>query len=531
MIFLSDWCENTSAAARDLAASALASGESANAIMRLLRQVYLTFQADQVFFFELPPFQAYQTWPVSPSATDTTKPPATLQELAASIDWDNPGPTAVHPSPGESTLMLAPVMHRHRCIACLVLDISSAPHPWRRARQDLLDTTVSILGEVLGRRNIENKLKKACDRFMLIGQLSGVGMWDWDITTDALYWSVTVNRLFGIPAETELSYERFMSSVHPEDKDHVMHAIRLSIEANTAYRCEHRIIRPDGEIRWMLEKGGVIRNNEGEAVRMVGIVKDITDQKIARQQLEDSQQLLRNEEARRLSIERQQREALVREVHHRIKNNLQGIMGLLRQELGSHPELTGAVENAISKVRSIAIVHGLQSQGGHGEIYLCEIVEAIVNALREVLGKSIDLKLETRIDPPLKILPEEAVPVALILNELLTNALKHGGSSEGSSATRIEFTTRNDRGVILIYNKVPTGKKTFDLDSGEGLGTGLELVRSLLPHKGAQLGIRYLDVEESIEARLELTEPVIMLAGQSDRKPDTGGYFCNSTDP
>ena len=201
-------------------------------------------------------------------------------------------------------------------------------------------------------------------------------------------------------------------------------------------------------------------------------------------------------------------------------------MGLLRQELGGHPELTGAMENAISKVRSIAIVHGLQSQGAHGEIYLCEIVEAIVHALREVLGKSIDLKLETRIDPPLKILPEEAVPVALILNELLTNALKHGGSDDGSSATRIEFTTRHDRGVILIYNKVPAGMKTFDLDSGDGLGTGLELVRSLLPHKGAQLGICYLDAQESIEARLELTEPVIMLAGQADRKPDIGDILA-----
>ncbi len=249
------------------------------------------------------------------------------------------------------------------------------------------------------------------------------------------------------------------------------------------------------------------------------MVKDITERRATERELQDSQRLLRNGESRRLSDERQQRETLVREVHHRIKNNLQGILGLLRQGLGEHPTLAGAMENAIGKVRSIAIIHGLQSRGAHGEIYLCEIVEAIVHAVREVLGTSINLRLETKIDSPLKVLPEEAVPVALILNELLTNAIKHAGGGANTLDTRVEFTTHQDRGIIRVDNPASSAGKDFDFASGKGLGTGLELVRSLLPHQGASLDIRYEGVVDRIEASFVLTPPVIMAADRDDRPP------------
>jgi len=254
-------------------------------------------------------------------------------------------------------------------------------------------------------------------------------------------------------------------------------------------------------------------------VHLLGTVALMLGEVLDRRKVESR---LRREESRRLGDERQQRETLVREVHHRIKNNLQGILGLLRQELGEYPALAGAMENAIGKVRSIAIIHGLQSRGAYGEIYLCEIVEAIVGAVREVLGTSINLGLETNIDPPLKVLPEEAVPLALILNELLTNAIKHAAKGADTVDTRVEFVTHRDRGVIRVDNPAPAERKDFDLASGKGLGTGLELVRSLLPHQGASLDIRYVDGSDRVEARLVLTAPVIMAAGPGDRPPVFG---------
>jgi len=387
-----------------------------------------------------------------------------------------------------------------------------------------------MLGEVLDRRAVETRLREVCDRFNLTSKLSGIGMWEWNTATGELYWSYTIAPLLGLTANRDMKYEEFLDTVHPEDRDAILAAIGRSLKEGIPFQFEHRIIRPDGEIRWMLEKGGIIRDNDGNAVRMLGVVKDITERRATERKLENSQELLRDEEARRLSDERQQREALIREVHHRIKNNLQGILGLLRQELGEHPALAGAMENAIGKVRSIAIIHGLQSRGENGEIYLCEIVEAIVHAVKEVLGKSITLRLETKIDPPLKILSEEAVPVALILNELLTNAIKHAGSGDNALDTYIEFTTQQDRGEIRVNNPAPPVWKDFDLITGKGLGTGLELVRSLLPHHGTSLDINYTSDNKRVEARFVLTAPIIMAAGQDDRPPVFGEIKNNSTD-
>jgi len=323
-------------------------------------------------------------------------------------------------------LLLIPVIHHDRCIACLGIGTPEAGREWSGATINLLGTTALMLGEVLEHRKLEQGIA-------------------------------------------------------------IRHAYRLVRQDHSACRGSH--------------EGGKI-------FQAADLVENITEQ--------------RSEEVHRQYREYQQREALVREVHHRIKNNLQGILGLLRQELGEHPGLEGTLENAIGKVRSIAIIHGLQSRGAHGEIYLCEIVEASVHAVRDVLGKLIDLKLETRVDPPLKILAEEAVPVALILNELLTNAIKHAGHGDEGPETCVEFTTQQDRGVIEIRNSAPSAINDFDLGSGKGLGTGLELVRSLLPHSGVSLDIRYVDTADMVEARLVLTDPIIMAAGQNDCPPVFG---------
>ena len=611
------------------------------AISRILQQLVSALDASHACFFTLPPFDDYQEWQ-SPSASIRTangEPSPVLRKTVASIDWDDAiasGNNVIHSPDCTGQLLLAPVTCQNSCIACLAVEASEAGREWPAAMVDLLVTTALMLGEVLDHHKVLDRLGEVCDRRDLAGKLSNTGMWDWNIIMDTLYWSDTVAPLFGLPEDTKPSYEEFLQSVHPEDRSRVEEAVRLSIEEDVPYCCEHRIVRPDGEIRWMLETGGVIRDEDGLAYRMVGVVQDITPRRMTEQALENSQQLLqqfaesirdvvfirdihpsrtvfvnsayeslwgdsisalykdplrflkfvhpddlpdvrenmarleqgiavrheyrlvrldgserwvrvdafpirdeegkvfraaglvediteqRNKELHRQHRESQQREALVREVHHRIKNNLQGILGLLRQELGGNPALENIMENTISKVRSIAIIHGIQSRGAHGEIYLCEIVEAIVHAVRDVRGKRIDLELEARVDPPLKILQEEAIPVALILNELLTNAIKHARYGENDTNTCVEFTTRHDRGVIRISNSAPVTLNKPDLTSGTGTGTGLKLVHSLLPHEGATLEIHYTETSNRVEATLELTAPVVMAPDQIDRLPVFG---------
>jgi Histidine kinase len=80
------------------------------------------------------------------------------------------------------------------------------------------------------------------------------------------------------------------------------------------------------------------------------------------------------------------RRNLIREVHHRIKNNLQGVTGLLRLKANQHPELTSVIDQTIGQVHAVAVVHGLQGKVQDSEVVLCEMVPAIAKAVEALLA-------------------------------------------------------------------------------------------------------------------------------------------------
>ncbi len=191
-------------------------------------------------------------------------------------------------------------------------------------------------------------------------------------------------------------------------------------------------------------------------------------------------------EQRRLADMERQREVLVREVHHRIKNNLQSVAGLLRRELGLFMELDPHLEKAITQVHAIAVVHGLQSVDPDEAIRLCDTVGHICATVGEQTLRPLEFRIENEHTSfrPVQINRDEAVAIALILNELILNAVKH--SPEPAPAPQVLLHADGARGQIAIRN-TPSGGAEFDLDSGFGLNTGLRLVKSLLPERGARL--------------------------------------------
>jgi two-component sensor histidine kinase len=117
-------------------------------------------------------------------------------------------------------------------------------------------------------------------------------------------------------------------------------------------------------------------------------------------------------------------------------------------------------------------------------------------------------------DRSIRIETGEAVSVALVLNELILNAVKH--SPPDSAAPSVVFSADDNSAQLLIRNAL-AAKPEFNIDTGEGLGTGLHLVRSLLPEHGAQLTYEP-DTENFMLTRLKLMAPVIVHAPQ--KQPD-----------
>lgn len=207
----------------------------------------------------------------------------------------------------------------------------------------------------------------------------------------------------------------------------------------------------------------------------------------------------------RIERERQHRGTLMREVHHRIKNHLQGLAGLVRQNASKHPALAPIADDMIAQIAAIATVHGLQGRNHGRSIYLREVIVDIVTFLcRSGQVVFTDKSLHSACEWSLN--EEDAVPIALIINELITNAQHHGRSALGEPVC-VELECKTSGSQVLIRNPgtLPSG---FDFAANTGLGTGLELVRSLLPPWGATLDIE-AHADNVIESRLVLTSPVV----------------------
>ncbi|WP_440057034.1 PAS domain-containing protein (plasmid) [Pseudoalteromonas sp. T1lg65] len=115
------------------------------------------------------------------------------------------------------------------------------------------------------------------------GQIyADIGTWELNIQTGFLYGTERIAPLFGYQdSETEFNYELFLASIHPEDKTAVKEAIEACIEHDIPYEIEHRVIWPDGTVRWLLEKGAVKRDNDGQPLQMLVVVQDIDARKRA----------------------------------------------------------------------------------------------------------------------------------------------------------------------------------------------------------------------------------------------------------
>ncbi|UUY06983.1 diguanylate cyclase [Pseudomonas sp. J452] len=118
------------------------------------------------------------------------------------------------------------------------------------------------------------------ERFKRSQYFARIGTWDWDVDTNRLYWSEAIYAMFGhaVGAVTP-SYELFCASLHPDDRERVRAGELRCIETGENHDEEYRVVWPDGSVHWLRETGNVVQNEQGVAVKMMGVVRDITEEK------------------------------------------------------------------------------------------------------------------------------------------------------------------------------------------------------------------------------------------------------------
>jgi len=135
--------------------------------------------------------------------------------------------------------------------------------------------------------NLNERLKFAIEGAQL-------GLWDWNIITGELYWSNRIAPLFGYTEGTlETSYDNFVEAIHKDDRQSVLSAIDNCIKNGATYNIEHRVVWPDGKIRWVQETGDAVRDSKGTALKMIGVVQDIHHRKVIELALRESEEKYR----------------------------------------------------------------------------------------------------------------------------------------------------------------------------------------------------------------------------------------------
>ena len=204
----------------------------------------------------------------------------------------------------------------------------------------------------------------------------------------------------------------------------------------------------------------------------------------------------------RLADERRLRETLLSELQHRIKNTLQGVVGLLRSRMTGSADLSDAILPALVQLQAVAASFGLVHSRGIGNAELVTMVHEITRNLQQMMSCRIHVEVDPSSGEPIDVGSRHTVSVALVINELVFNALKHGRPTQNDAGVRVYLTSSDTVVTMTVVNlggPLPAG---FDLAHDTGAGTGLRLARLLIP---SALGTMTLETDrEWVVATLSL---------------------------
>ncbi|MBF0155346.1 MAG: response regulator, partial [Magnetococcales bacterium] len=305
-------------------------------------------------------------------------------------------------------------------------------------------------------------LEEAKQSLVMAQKIANLGNWDWNIEKNTLSWSEQIYRIFDVePNAFEATYEAFLRFVHPDDRDKVEEAVQKSLDhLENTYKMRHRIVRSDGVHRIVEEVGLVIRNSQDVAVRMVGVVRDITEI----QQAQDAMIALRVAE----QASQAKSEFLAR-MSHEVRTPMNGVLGMLQllgeTALDSRQRRYWAVAFGSAELQ-LSIINDILdfSKIEAGKLHLEEVAfdlhrtmeDLMLIPMEQAVGKGLELSLF--IDPATpKILKGDVTRLKQALLNLLSNSVKFTEYGSVHLNVEVDAATELVDGVVLLFLVSDTG--------------------------------------------------------------------------
>ncbi len=166
-----------------------------------------------------------------------------------------------------------------------------------KEEQSLINAVAERLGNILRRKKAEEALSDSEAGLRKAQQMANLGNWEWDLRSGSFHMSDQMCRIYGIPLDGAFQDLQSLidATIHPDDKEKIAKAAQAAIESSTGETLTYRIVRPDGEVRWIAATTPEIRRfgPDGKPETMIGAVQDVTERRLAEEALRDSERKYR----------------------------------------------------------------------------------------------------------------------------------------------------------------------------------------------------------------------------------------------
>jgi PAS domain S-box-containing protein len=382
---------------------------------------------------------------------------------------------------------------------------------------------MSLARDITEIKRAEEELRRMNERFILATHAGQVGVWDWNIPNNELLWDNSMYRLYGMQKGTSGAVEAWARAIHPEDRAHTEDEIQAALRGEREYAPEHRIVRPDGMVRYLKADSQTFRDEAGKPLRMVGTNIDITELKRAEEELRTLNAELEErvlERTRELQQAKDAAEAANRaksvflaNMSHELRTPLNAIIGfsdILQRDpdiSGSRQENLGIIKKSgdhllglINDVLDIAKI-----EAGRIELELKPFdLGAMLLDVTDQLGiraanKGLRLQLDQSSEFPRFIVGDETKLRQILIN-LISNAIK--ATDQGSVTVRLGV--EQNHATHLFMEIEDTGRGVAEEDreklfqpfvqvgpqgSQQGTGLGLAISRQFAELMGGAISV------------------------------------------
>lgn len=351
--------------------------------------------------------------------------------------------------------------------------------------------------------------QRLASRLQNAQRIGRMGAWSLDARTNDLWWSDEVYRLFGVDKTTfGASYAAFLRLVHPDDRKIVQNAVSTALKDREPYAITHRVVRPDGEIRFVREEAEIVLAGDGTPLVMDGIVQDITEEQERKAELRGAKE--RAEQAA------QAKSRFLAMMSHELRTPLNAVIGfaeiIATETFGSiqnrkYLEYAGDIEasgkhlrDVINDVLDMSRVEAGQTELNEETVAVDDIVATVTRLLAQKASQhGVNMTFETK-PPNLRLRADRRLLRQIVFN-LIDNAIKYSDYGNMVWVHCDQTPERHlrlcvaDHGRGIPEHQISSVTEAFTqvdngpLRSADGVGLGLSLVKSFTELHGGHVSI------------------------------------------